>query len=63
MRTSIVLAMHGAPPRDLPKRKLGEFFRLHMQLEWGIVSEEKRPALERRCARLEEEIYSSTSIR
>ncbi len=32
MRTSIVLAMRGTPPHDLPKRKLGEFFSLHMQL-------------------------------
>lgn len=58
METSVVLAMHGAPPQDFPKRKLGEFFSLHMQLEWGVVGEKKRHALERRCAALEEEICS-----
>jgi sirohydrochlorin cobaltochelatase len=30
---AIVLAMHGAPPRDFPKDELAEFFSLHTQLE------------------------------
>jgi hypothetical protein len=25
-RTTLVLAMHGAPPNDFPGRELGEFF-------------------------------------
>jgi sirohydrochlorin cobaltochelatase len=33
MKTVIVLAMHGAPPNDFPKRELGEFFGLHSRLE------------------------------
>ncbi|MHA1964681.1 MAG: sirohydrochlorin chelatase [Candidatus Thorarchaeota archaeon] len=31
--TVIVLAMHGAPPKDFPGSELMEFFKLHMALE------------------------------
>ncbi|TFG98127.1 hypothetical protein E4H12_06970 [Candidatus Thorarchaeota archaeon] len=31
--TVIVLAMHGAPPKDYPRSDLKEFFTLHMTLE------------------------------
>ena len=33
MKTVIVLAMHGSPPRDFPRRELAEFFQLHAQAE------------------------------
>jgi sirohydrochlorin cobaltochelatase len=33
MKTIIVLAMHGSPPKDFPRRELGEFFGLHGRLE------------------------------
>lgn len=33
--TMIVLAMHGAPPKDFPGSELMEFFKLHMALEHG----------------------------
>ena len=33
MKTIIVLAMHGTPPRDSPKQELAEFFRLHSRVE------------------------------
>lgn len=33
MKTFIILTMHGAPPNDFPKRELGEYFSLHMQIE------------------------------
>jgi sirohydrochlorin cobaltochelatase len=33
--TSVVLAMHGAPPKDFPSSELMEFFKLHMALEHG----------------------------
>jgi sirohydrochlorin cobaltochelatase len=33
--TVIVLAMHGAPPKDYPGSELMEFFKLHMALEHG----------------------------
>ncbi|MFP4642437.1 MAG: hypothetical protein ACLFPU_09730, partial [Dehalococcoidia bacterium] len=33
MKTVIVLAMHGAPPRDFPGQELAEFFRLHSLVE------------------------------
>ena len=31
--TVIVLAMHGAPPKDFPSSELVEYFKLHMALE------------------------------
>lgn len=33
MSTFIVLASHGAPPNDFPHSEMGEYFRLHSQLE------------------------------
>lgn len=44
MKTVIVLAMHGAPPNDFPKRDLGEFFALHGRMEQSgaALSEEAR---------------------
>jgi sirohydrochlorin cobaltochelatase len=33
MKTTIVLAMHGAPPNDFPPQDLKEFFELHGRLE------------------------------
>ena len=33
MKTVIILAMHGAPPKDFPSRELGEFFGLHARME------------------------------
>ncbi|MBI5651513.1 MAG: CbiX/SirB N-terminal domain-containing protein [Chloroflexi bacterium] len=39
MKTVIVLAMHGAPPNDFPKRELGEFFGLHSRLEHAAGSD------------------------
>jgi sirohydrochlorin cobaltochelatase len=33
MKTIIILAMHGSPPKDFPPRELGEFFGLHARME------------------------------
>lgn len=33
METVILLAMHGAPPRDFPGAEMAEYFSLHMRLE------------------------------
>ena len=33
MKTVIVLAMHGIPPKGFPEMEIAEMFRLHMQLE------------------------------
>jgi sirohydrochlorin cobaltochelatase len=33
MKTIIVLAVHGSPPKDFPRRELAEFFGLHGRLE------------------------------
>ena len=35
MKTLIVLAMHGVPPRDFPPAELSEFFGLHARIESG----------------------------
>jgi sirohydrochlorin cobaltochelatase len=35
MTTTIVLAMHGVPPRDFPAAELSEFFGLHARFEAG----------------------------
>ena len=35
MKTAIVLAMHGAPPLDFPRKELAEFFELHSRRESG----------------------------
>ena len=51
MKTVIVLAMHGAPPRDFPEREMGEFFGLHARLEHATGPE--LAGLERRYAELE----------
>lgn len=46
METTLVLAMHGSPPHDFPRRELGEFFALHGRLEH--VEGPERQGLERR---------------
>lgn len=51
MKTVIVLAMHGAPPRDFPKQEMGEFFGVHARLEHASGAE--RAALEQRYAELD----------
>jgi sirohydrochlorin cobaltochelatase len=33
MKTIVVLAMHGSPPVDFPRKELSEFFRLHTQMK------------------------------
>lgn len=47
----IVLAMHGSPPSDFPRRELAEFFGLHSRMEHAPAPE--RSALEDRYAELE----------
>lgn len=54
MKTVIVLAMHGAPPRDFPKRELAEFFSLHSRFAHTGGKEEQ--ALEQRYRELETRI-------
>jgi sirohydrochlorin cobaltochelatase len=51
MKTIIVLAMHGSPPTDFPRRELGEFFALHGRLE--TAPGEQREQLQRRHDELE----------
>lgn len=40
----IVLAMHGAPPRDFPAGEMAEFFGLHARIEQGGVAALPPPA-------------------
>ena len=42
MSIRVVLAMHGAPPNDFPKREMGEFFGLRSRLGHGADSEALR---------------------
>ena len=51
MKDVIVLAMHGAPPRDFPRAELVEFMSLHGRMEASPVSHS--PALESRYEELE----------
>lgn len=51
MKSVIVLAMHGSPPNDFPKREMAELFDLRARLR--RVDETGRAAMERRLADLE----------
>lgn len=33
MKTVLILTMHGIPPKDFPRREIGEYFGLHTQME------------------------------
>lgn len=46
MKTVIVLAMHGMPPKDFPRRETAELFRLGSQLEHA--GGEEKAAMKRR---------------
>jgi sirohydrochlorin cobaltochelatase len=54
MKTVIVLVMHGAPPRDFPRPRLGEFFSLHARLSQAAGAEKQ--ALLARFEPLEREV-------
>ncbi len=54
MKNVIVLAMHGAPPREFPRAELGEFMSLHSRMEHSAVSHS--PALESRYEELEKQV-------
>jgi RimJ/RimL family protein N-acetyltransferase/sirohydrochlorin ferrochelatase len=54
--TRIVLAMHGTPPNDFPRQELGEFFRLHTQMDTS--SRPANPALFACHAELEARVRS-----
>ncbi len=46
MKSVIVLAMHGSPPRDFPQHKMGELMALHGRLA-QLSGPEKAPVLQR----------------
>jgi sirohydrochlorin cobaltochelatase len=46
MKTIIVLAMHGVPPKGYPEMEIAEMFRLHMQMGHMIV-DENNPIVQR----------------
>lgn len=41
MKTVVVLAMHGSPPRDFPQHEVAEFFSLHSRLEHASGAESR----------------------
>ncbi len=49
----IVLAMHGAPPNDLPRRELHQLVSLHMQLASKEIPGPERRKMESRYAELD----------
>jgi sirohydrochlorin cobaltochelatase len=53
MKTIILLAMHGSPPRDFPRPEAAEFFRLHAQIEQGAPPGANLKEVEARYAALE----------
>lgn len=54
MKSVIVLAMHGSPPRDFPRAELAEFMTLHARLEAAAVSHS--PTLESRYEEMEQKM-------
>lgn len=54
MKQIIVLAMHGAPPKDFPRGEIAEFFALQGRLE--RAGDPERAALQERYAALETRI-------
>jgi sirohydrochlorin cobaltochelatase len=40
MKTIIVLAMHGVPPKDFPKSEMMELFGLHARIEHSYGAEQ-----------------------
>ncbi len=51
MKTTIILAMHGAPPNDFPRNETSELFSLHRRIEHA--QGEEREKLEERFAELD----------
>lgn len=57
MKTWIVLAMHGMPPKDIPGPDVAELMRLHMQVEHAPAGA-AREAAEAHYRRLDERVRS-----
>lgn len=58
MKTTIVLVMHGVPPRDFPPREIAELMGLGNRLEHGAVPPHERPAAQARFAELDAKVRS-----
>jgi sirohydrochlorin cobaltochelatase len=58
VKTTIVLVMHGVPPRDFPRREIAEMMALQGRLEHGAVPPHERPAAEARFAELDVRVRS-----
>jgi len=54
MNISVVLAMHGVPPKEFPKKEIMELFMLHHRLE--SAGKFERQALEKRRDEIEEKM-------
>lgn len=55
-KIAIVLAMHGSPPKDFPKKELAEFFDLHQRLEF--MPQSLDDTSKQRCFELDEKMKS-----
>jgi len=56
MKTIIVLAMHGMPPKDFPKDEMAEFFSMYARLDHAAPEEQAE--LKRRYAELDAKMRS-----
>ncbi len=55
-KTTIVLVMHGVPPRDFPRREIAEMMGLQNRLEHGAVPPHERAGAEARFAELDAKV-------
>jgi sirohydrochlorin cobaltochelatase len=56
VKTTIVLVMHGVPPRDFPRREIAELMALQNRLEHGAVPPHERATAETRFAELDAKV-------
>ncbi len=56
MKETIVLVMHGVPPRDFPPREIAELMGLQNRLEHGAVPPHERPAAQARFEELDAKV-------
>jgi sirohydrochlorin cobaltochelatase len=56
MKTTIVLVMHGIPPRDFPPREVAELMSLQNRLAHGAVPPHERTTAEARFAELDAKV-------
>jgi sirohydrochlorin cobaltochelatase len=58
VKTTVVLVMHGVPPRDFPPREIAELMALQNRLEHGGFPPPELPAARARVAELDSKVRS-----